>query len=108
MSWIEIIKVQTAERQAAEACWNFLNAFEHESAEYISAEISIYSHAAFSLHQLIHLHWHSEHPVMPSSKVSEMLIHELKQFGLVDHSIWTTGPVPTRSSGIGQLSEISF
>lgn len=88
MSWIEIIKVQTAGRQAAEGCRNYLKALEQESDGDHGAEIRIYTHAAFSEQHMVWLKWNSAHPEMPLSKVSGVLIHELKQFGLVDHSSW--------------------
>lgn len=89
MSWIEIIKVQTAGRQTAEGCRSYLETLKQENPSDAGAEIRIYTHAVFSQQHMIRLKWHSEHPEMPSSKVSGVLIHELKQFGLVDHSIWT-------------------
>jgi hypothetical protein len=88
MSWIEMIKVQTAGRQAAEGCRNYLKALKYESMDDHGSEIRIYTHAAFPELQMIRLKWHSAHPEMPFSKISGVIIHELKQFGLVDHSIW--------------------
>lgn len=88
MSWVEIIKVQTVDSRIAEACLNYLKDLEQEITMKYDVTFKLYSHAAFSEQHMVWLEWNSAHPAIPLSKVSEVLVHKLKQFGLVNHSTW--------------------
>jgi len=88
MSWVEIIKVQTADRQAAVDCTDYLETLKRERSAATGPEVRVYNNAAFLGQHMISLKWHSPLPEMPSSEVSRVLVHKLKKFGLVDHSIW--------------------
>lgn len=46
------------------------------------------THAAFQDQLMVQLTWQTKQIEGPYSKVSEQLIYELKQFGLVNYSIW--------------------
>lgn len=91
MGWIEIIKVQTGGSETVEGCRDYLKALEQEHTGENGVDIRIYTHPVFSQQLMIRLKWHSGHPEMPFSHVSGTLIYELRQFGLVDHSIWVDG-----------------
>lgn len=88
MSWIETIKVQTSGRKTDRDCLDYLTALEQEIAGTLDATIRSYTHAAFPEQHMVWLKWHSTCPGISQSHLSEVVIHELKQFGLVDHSAW--------------------
>jgi hypothetical protein len=87
MKWLEIIKV----RSAGES--HFLLEELLYSIEKLSQkgflEIKIYSHIVLESDLSIHLCWESEQPEPNGSTLSLHLIKTLREFGLVDHSIWT-------------------
>ncbi|WP_139795836.1 hypothetical protein [Desulfocicer vacuolatum] len=85
---MEIIKVQAADRRASEACLNYLRALEQQIKKKKTTDISIYTHAAFQEHLMISLKWGTPIPNRPGSRLSSLLVQELKQFGLVDLSTW--------------------
>ena len=98
MSWTEIIRIQTAGGQAEEGCRNYLNALKQESRQNPGNEMIVYTHAVVSRQHMIRLNWRTSHPQTPASGLSEELIYELKQFGLVDHSIWITSDEDAEST----------
>jgi hypothetical protein len=51
-------------------------------------EMKTFHHAAVESDWSIHLHWQSERPEQNGSSLGLRLAQALKEFGLVDHSIW--------------------
>jgi hypothetical protein len=51
-------------------------------------EIKIYRHAALETDLSVLLHWESERPEQNGSSLGLRLAQALKDFGLIDHSIW--------------------
>jgi hypothetical protein len=47
-----------------------------------------YRHAALETDLSVHLHWKSERPEENGSALGLRLAQALKEFGLVDHSVW--------------------
>jgi hypothetical protein len=88
MSWIEIIKVQTASKTAAEECSRYMCTLYAQKNTHEEPEISIYSSGSYPALYMIILAWPSGLPESPVSTLSDVLIQELGNFGLVDHSKW--------------------
>ncbi|MFA5182960.1 MAG: hypothetical protein WC405_16705 [Syntrophales bacterium] len=88
MKWIEIIKLRIAESNRYP--------LPHQLAEIISGvnhegglgEIKLYCHAMLDSDLSIHLYWESERPEPQGSAAGLFLIHMLKAFGLISHSVW--------------------
>jgi hypothetical protein len=51
-------------------------------------EMKTFRHAALETDLSVHLHWKSEHPEQNGSALGLRLAQALKEFGLVDHSVW--------------------
>jgi hypothetical protein len=51
-------------------------------------EINIYRHAALESDLSVLLHWESVRPEQNGSSLGLRLAQALKEFGLIDHSIW--------------------
>ncbi len=54
-------------------------------------EIKTYRHAALETDLSLHLHWESERPELNGSALGLRLAQALRDFGLIDHSIWVEG-----------------
>jgi hypothetical protein len=86
MKWIEIIKLRSAGRDP-ESLKAYLSAMAKSDQRGL-AEIRIYRHAAWETDWSLHLHWESEEPEEDGSALGLRLSQALKEFGLIDHSIW--------------------
>jgi len=90
MKWMEIIKVQTVSQKASGACRDYLE--QVESVQNISglATIRRYRHATVEGCQVVVLAWTSDPVNVSGSRLAQSFIHEMKRFGMVDHSVWVS------------------
>ena len=87
---MEMIKVQTAGSEAYKACEDYLTRFEAEQDPSGPAEIRRYHNAAVECCYAIVLKWPLDHPEVQGSNLAQHLIHDLRHFGMVNHSVWIT------------------
>ena len=88
MKWLEIIELRTAGsgKKAEEAKWNYLINELNKSMKKIS--VTVFNHATLESDFSIHLFHHSE-PIEKSGSSLELhLVSELKNYAMVNHSIW--------------------
>jgi len=86
MKWIEIIRLRSAEN-ASEPLKAFLPTMGRNGRPGL-LEARIYRHALWETDWSLHLLWESEKPEKSGSTLGLRLSQALKEFGLVDHSIW--------------------
>ena len=89
MKWLEVIKLRTLGNSEG-----ILNEFLGEVAGVGHGglvEMKTYRHAALETDLSVHLHWESERPEQNGSTLGVRLAQALKEFGLIDHSIWIEG-----------------
>jgi len=86
MKWLEIIKLRSAGRSSGllEKLLLSIDKFSQSGL----VETKIYRHAALELDLSVHLYWESERPERNGSGLGLRLVQALKEFGLIDHSIW--------------------
>ncbi len=84
MKWMEFIKVQTAKSNVAA---NLLNFTEECSKCHGLLEAKVFRHASVGDCSLFLL-WNTDKPELQGSSVGLSLSNTLKQYGLVDHSVW--------------------
>lgn len=86
MKWIEIIKLRNAGK-VPESLKRFLSGLlKNAPPELI--EVRLYRHASWETDWALHLHWETEQPEKNGSALGLHLSQALKEFGLIDHSIW--------------------
>lgn len=86
MKWLEVIKLRAVGNNEG-----LLNGFLQGVAklDYKGlAEMKTYRHAALETDLSMLLHWESERPDQNGSPLGLRLAQALKDFGLIDHSIW--------------------
>ena len=88
MNWMEIIKVQTAGCEASKKCRDYLEQYKPGRDGSGPTAIKRYDNATIAGWHAIVLTWTTDSPKLPGSGMARALIHELKQFGMVDHSVW--------------------
>jgi hypothetical protein len=86
MKWLEIIKLRTAENSSGVLEKLFLPGDEFVQSGLI--KIEFYRHAALESDLSIHLQWDSDEPFKKGSSLGLRFARGLKDFGLIDHSIW--------------------
>jgi len=102
MKWIEIIKLRVAESSG--------DPFPRQLAEIISGihrerglvEIRLYRRTLLESDLSIHLYWDSEQPAPQGSAAGLFLMHMLKAFGLISHSVWLEEPGPGQAGVTGK------
>jgi hypothetical protein len=86
MKWLEVIKLRSAEKGFGLMEELLLSVDEFSQSGLV--EMKTFHHAALDSDWSIHLHWESELPEENGSSLGLRLAKALKEFGLVDHSIW--------------------
>ena len=86
MKWIEIIRLRSVGKDS-ELLEELLMSMDKVGQSGL-VEMKTYHHAALGSDLSIHLHWESEQPEQNGSSLGLHLAQALKEFGLVDHSIW--------------------
>lgn len=86
MNWLEVIKLRSA--GIGSPSLDELLMSMVQSAQSKLAEIKIYRHAFLDTDLSVHLYWNSERPEQNGSAPGLRLAQALKDFGLVDHSVW--------------------
>jgi hypothetical protein len=86
MKWVEVIKLRSAgkDSQLIEELLRSIEKFNQRGL----VEMNTFHHAALESDWSIHLHWESERPEQHGSSLGLRLAQVLKEFGLVDHSVW--------------------
>ena len=86
MKWLEVIKLRLA--WGGESLLEELLRPKAEVGQRGLVEMKTYRHAALETDFSLHLHWDSENPKQNGSTLGLRLAQALKEFGLIDHSIW--------------------
>ena len=86
MNWVEIIKLRSAGKGSG-VLEEFLLSMVKVSQSGL-VEMKTYRHAALETDLSVHFHWESERAEQNGSALALRLAQALKEFGLVDHSVW--------------------
>lgn len=86
MKWLEVIKLRSAGKDS-ELLKELLVSIDKFSQSGL-VEMKTYHHAALETDLSVHLHWQSERPDRNGSSLGLRLAQALREFGLIDHSVW--------------------
>jgi len=87
MKWLEIIKLRVAgDGEGVRAV--LLQSIAEVNQQKGSVRIRAYRHAGLESDLSLHLHWQSDRSDEPGSTLGLHLVRSLKEFGLIDHSLW--------------------
>jgi hypothetical protein len=86
MKWLEVIKLRSAGKGSG-SLEEFLGSINRLSQNGLVG-IETYRHASLEMDWSVHLFWDSERPEQNGSALGLRFARALKEFGLVDHSIW--------------------
>jgi hypothetical protein len=86
MKWLEVIRLRSAEKDS-ELLKELLLSFDKASQRGL-VEMKTYHHAALETDVSVHLLWESEQPEQNGSSLGLRIGQALKEFGLIDHSVW--------------------
>jgi hypothetical protein len=86
MKWLEVIKLRSAGKDSALLKELLLSLDRFSQSGLV--ETKTYHHATLETDLSVHLHWQSERPEQNGSSLGLRLIQALREFGLIDHSIW--------------------
>lgn len=100
MKWIEVIKLRIAERNRVPLPRQLAEIISGVNPEGGLVEIKLYRHAMVDSDLSIHLYWESERPEPQGSAGGLFLMHMLKAFGLISHSVWIEERGPEKGPAI--------
>jgi hypothetical protein len=86
MKWLEIIKLRSAGNNSGLLKELLLSIDKLSQSELV--EMKPYHHAALETDLSVHLLWKSGKPEQNGSALGLRLAQALKEFGLIDHSVW--------------------
>lgn len=86
MKWLEIIKLRSAGKDSGLLEELLLSIDKLGQSGLV--EVKTYHHAALETDLSVHLHRESGRPEKNGSALGLRLAQGLKEFGLIDHSIW--------------------
>ena len=86
MKWLEVIKLRSAGKDSR-LLEELLLSIDKLSQSGL-VEMKTYHHAALETDFSVHLLWDSRRPEQNGSALGLRLAQALKEFGLIDHSIW--------------------
>jgi hypothetical protein len=86
MKWLEVIQLRSPGKDSR-LLEELLLSIEKFSQSAL-VEMRTFHHAALESDWSIHLHWESDRPEQNGSSLGLRMAQALKEFGLVDHSIW--------------------
>ena len=86
MKWLEIIKLRSPGKDSGLLEELLLSIDKLGQSGLV--EMNTYHHAALETDLSVHLHWESGRPEQNGSALGLRLAQALKEFGLIDHSIW--------------------
>lgn len=90
MKWLEIIKIRSAVMGKENILSDLLLQFNKMLLANKPSGIFLYHHANLKTDLSIHIHWETEGTVFNKSCVGVRIAHVLKDFGLVNHSVWVS------------------
>jgi len=86
MRWIEVIRLRSVGK-GSHLLEEFLLSI-NKSTQSELVEIKTYGHASLETDMSVHLHWESERLGQNGSALGFCIAQALKEFGLIDHSVW--------------------
>ncbi len=86
MKWLEVIRLRSAGKDSRAVDELLLSIGKFNQSGLV--ETKTFRHASLDSDLSIHLHWESEQPDRNGSPLGLHLARALKEFGLIDHSIW--------------------
>ena len=89
MKWLEIIELRSTERNRASVESKLQKLTNEVNKETERRVIKVYSHVALDSDFSIHLIHDSKEADINGSSLGLNLVSTLKEFGLINHSVWT-------------------
>jgi len=86
MRWLEIIKLRSSRNNTG--AFKEILASVDELSQSGLTEIRVYRHAVLESDLSLHLYWETKGPERDGSGLGLHLAQTLKDFGLLDHTIW--------------------
>jgi len=86
MKWLEVLNLRSA--GGSSGLLEELLLSISKSNQSGRVELKTYRHAALENDLSVHIHWESERPEQNGSALGLRLAQALKEFGLIDHSVW--------------------
>jgi alkyl hydroperoxide reductase subunit AhpF len=88
MKWLEIIELRSVGKNRTEMELQLKNLIDEVKQKTRQQAIKVYSHITVETDFSIHLHNDSKRADISGSPLGHRLVSALKEFGLVNHSVW--------------------
>ena len=88
MQWMEEIKLRIAEKDPELVEGKIMKLIKDLGNNGSMKEIKLYHSAVVDNDMSVHLHWETETTEPQGSATGLCLVHVLREFGLISHSVW--------------------
>ena len=88
MNWLEIIELRSVNHDSGTLEKDLIRLMNKMDCEGKPQTFKVYKHGTVETDFSIHLHYDTEQAETSGSKSGLCLVSALKEFGLVNHSIW--------------------
>jgi hypothetical protein len=89
--WMEVIKLRIAGDEPESVERKVVKMITEVNHNGKMKEVKVYRHALLDNDLSVYLHWGSDSAEPQGSATGLCLVHLLKEFGLVSHSVWVEG-----------------
>lgn len=91
MKWMEVIKLRIAEKNPESVEQEIEKLIKELGNNGSMKDIKLYHNAVVDNDLSVHLNWESGNAEPQGSATGLCLVHVLKEFGLISHSVWVEG-----------------
>jgi hypothetical protein len=91
MQWMEVIKLRMAEKDPESVEKKILKLIRDIGNSRDMKDIKLYHNALLGTDLSINLHWETGNAEPQGSATGLCLVHVLKEYGLISHSVWVEG-----------------
>ncbi len=88
MHWLEIIKIRCSGNTEKNRVIDLLKELNLSNLDHKPLEISFYNNKRLENDISLHIRWKLDHKINNESTIGLDLVHELTEFGIVNHTVW--------------------
>jgi hypothetical protein len=91
MQWMEVVKLRIAEKDPESVEQEIVKLIKELGDKGNMKDTKLYHDAVVDNDLMVHLYWETDNAEPQGSATGLCLVHVLKEYGLISHSVWVEG-----------------
>jgi hypothetical protein len=91
MQWMEVVKLRIAEKNPESIEKEVMKLIKELGNNGNMKDIKLYHDAVVDNDLMVHLYWETDNAEPQGSATGLCLVHVLRDYGLISHSVWVEG-----------------